>query len=172
MAESTDIPILSEEHYAAIGQVVVKAAVTQHLMAMAAFSLAANEASPWHEDIAYGVLITGMGAQTLVGMLKTLGRIRHEEDADEFDKLLDKINKAFSRRDTFAHAAWARGKRPNSAQPLLAKTVGRLRKTQEVDYTPKEILKWAETFGRLSLALMMFLGRWNLVPETTPQTET
>ena len=59
---------LAPAHYEAIGHVIVTCSALQHVLSIGAFSLAVNNTRPWKDDIAVGVLTTGMSAQTLIGV--------------------------------------------------------------------------------------------------------
>ena len=156
--------VLSPAHYRAIGHVIVSCSVLQHILSLGAFSLAVNDSQPWKHDIGVGVLTMGMSAQTLIGIWRTLVRIRAPDDADEFDKLANRIQKTFSQRDIFAHCIWSAGKKPGTVIPELAKTVGSLRRTQEQAYTAADIEEWASAASEQAINLLGLLLRWNIAP--------
>lgn len=155
---------LSPAHYEAIGHVIVSCSALQHILAIGAFSLAVNDREPWKHDIGVGVLTTGMSAQTLIGVWRTLARIRAPDDADSFDKLADQIQTTFSHRDLFAHCMWRPGRKSGTAISELAKTVGSLRKTQTHALTAAQINSWAERASEQTLNLLGFLVRWGVSP--------
>ncbi len=166
MTKAPPKKMLTPAHYKAIGRVIVSCSALQHILSLGAFSLAVNDGQPWKHDIGVGVITMGMSAQTLIGIWRTLARIRAPDDADAFDKLANQIQKTFSHRDIFAHCIWRRGKKPGTVIPELAKTVGSLRKTQDRSYTAAQIDEWADVAAKQTASLLGFLVRWDIAPMT------
>src|SRR3546814_9355055 len=122
MSETKQQKLLNRAHYEAIGQVIVSCSALHHILSIGAFNLAINDGRPWEHDIGVSVLTTGMSAQTLIGVWRTLARIRAPDDADDFDKLTDQSQKTFKQRDILAHCLSGPGQQPGTVLPQLMKT--------------------------------------------------
>ena len=130
------------EHYEAVGRVIVVCSSLEKLLTITAFSLIMESSRPWEDDIAVGVLTTGMTATSALGAVRTLVGIRFPDDAKKFGKFADRVSTTFSHRDLFAHCIWEDGNKPGTVVPMMAKTIGSLRITQRQELTdrPHEFL--------------------------------
>ena len=59
-------------------------------------------------------LVTGMDARVMLGILKAVFRARHPQDADELNRIVDKLADPGKVRNIVAHARWTAGKRPGT----------------------------------------------------------
>ena len=58
-----------------------------------------------------------MDTRVKLSILKAVFRARHSADADQFDKLAEKLNKLREVRNVVAHGYWTAGDRPGTIQP-------------------------------------------------------
>lgn len=153
---------LSSAHYEAIGQVIVACSALQQILSIGAVNLAIDDPPNFNPHVS--VLTTGMSAQTLIGVWRTLARLRELDDVDAFDKLADQIQKIYRQRDIFAHCIFVPGKKPDTLIPQQVKTVGSLRKTQDLEYTADDIKAWAAVAADQMVKLVAFLAHWGIAP--------
>lgn len=153
----------SNDHLQAIGLAIHEWNMVHVTLGLAVCCLVARRGDVHEDDTVPLVLTTGMSSQTLIGILKTLARMRFPEDADQFDKLADKLRKANGQRDVYAHAVWIAGPKPGTIEPMLAKTVGSLRRAKGA-VTADQIRGQATHFQRLALNVLAYLWKWDLAP--------
>lgn len=165
---------LTPEHYEAIGRVMTTTAALHQGMSVIAVCIATDSKRPWRDDLPVAVLTQGMSIRTLCGAMKTMVRIRYEDDAGDFDKLMDRILKIFAHRDLFAHCMWEKGNKPDEVSPIKASTIGSLRQTQMQSLKAKDIRIDAEMAASASIAFLGFAAKWDLIdpPGETDKTET
>jgi hypothetical protein len=103
---------ISDDHLQAIGLAIAQWASLEAMMAQCLCDLISDKSQSHHENVAPFMVVSGMAAQTKIGLLQTLVRLRREENADEFDKLAQRIRKAQDKRDILAHST------PHGRNPL------------------------------------------------------
>jgi len=115
---------LSDDHLEAIGLAIAQWASLEALMAQSLCDLISGKSQSHHENVAPFMTVSGMGAQTKIGLLQTLVRLRCEADANQFDKLAKRMRKAQDRRDILAHSTWKKSPVRGFTEPSGVKTVG------------------------------------------------
>jgi hypothetical protein len=128
---------LSNEHYEWIGRIIVTWAVMERFLADCLWEVATGHSfiEMTQEQSISLAFVTGMDARTVIGMLKAVVRARHHADADQFDKLADKVDEMCRKRAIIAHGRWRPGKRPRTMETISFGAIGEL-KTQVHAYTP------------------------------------
>jgi len=160
--------VLTDAHLAAIGLVVVEWAALEGLMQMALCNLMMNDIEWLEKNPGPLILTTGMGAQVMIGLLKSFIQFRSPDDAEAFEKLMKKINKAKGHRDIVAHSTWEKGPAPGLVEPQGHKTVGQL-KTLEGHADAEGIADIAHDIFRLGVQLDRFMRARSLLPAASPE---
>lgn len=163
----TSLPIqntLKDDHLLAIGLVIAQWASLEALMTRAICDLIAGKSQSHDENVAPLMAVTGMGAQTKIGLLQTLVRLRFEPDADKFDKFAKKLRKAQGKRDIIAHSTWSTGSNPGFVKPTGAKTIGTVRMLTG-DTNAKGIESWAWEFYEHGRQLVEFMQTRGLLQQ-------
>lgn len=162
---------VTEAHVLAIGRVVVRWGMTERVIMDSLWEVATGQSfenMPEEASISLA-LVTGMEARVALGILKAAFRARHANAADEFDKIVDKIDKLRDTRNLVAHARWLKGKRAGTISTAVFKSSGRLRAVEHA-FTAPELEALAERITAATGQLMAFLSQrryW----KTSPRTE-
>ena len=132
---------IDEGVFAAIGLAITTASAAHYAMAIQLLRVVAPAGG---DQIMDPTIITfGMKVDTLLGLLKTLIRIKKPDIADEFDAAADKLRACFSnKRDVLAHSAWRPTKKQDRIKVTKIKTVGSFA-WSEHKLTETEIRIWA-----------------------------
>jgi hypothetical protein len=104
-----------------------------------------------------------MGAKTALGILKAVFRARHKNDADEFDKMIERLNDLRRVRDIVGHGRWIKDEeRPRSICAASFRSSGKLG-VEKHRFTPEELLGTAERINARVHEMAIFLqarGYW------------
>ncbi len=155
---------LGDDHLRAIGIVIAEWASLEALMTQAICDLIEGKSRSYETNVAPIMAITGMHAQTKIGLLQTLVRLRFESDADEFDKFAKKLRKAQGKRDIIAHSTWSRGAKPGFIEPKGAKTIGSV-KILKGETNAGGIESWAWEFYEHGRELVGFMQTRDLLQQ-------
>lgn len=131
---------LSDDHLQGIGLVIAQWASMETLLVHAVCDLMAGAPSDYSgRDISSLAILKNTDARILLGLAKTLYCELFPKEADEFSRLVDKIDKLRSKRNVVAHALWKTGKRNDSIQTKHVRTVGKI-KVEVHAYTARELI--------------------------------
>jgi hypothetical protein len=164
--------LLSKRHLAAIGMVIAEWGWMEHVFAWSVAELAAGRAiTKWEEERGARILTTGMGFNTLLGLVRSLATAHFPGDKKPIEKLMDAVGKTYSRRNLIGHAHWSRGPTRGTIKTAYMKAVGSLRIDHHV-FTVREIEQLAQTIAEQRDVVIAFLhqrGLWQPL-EHTPDT--
>jgi hypothetical protein len=109
---------ITDEHLRAIGRIIVRWGLTERLLMDLVWEVATGQSfEALGEEAPISLaLVTGMDARVKLGILKAVFRARHPADADEFDKLAEKLDKLGKVRNVVAHGYWTVGDRPGTIE--------------------------------------------------------
>ena len=156
---------VTNKHFQAIGRIIIDWAVLEHAMTAAISKLLAARgsplaralrASPPEVDKADLVITYGTDARTKLGLLRMLVGMRLPSDADEFNKLAKRIERAADARNIIAHGLWVAGQRPGTISTHAIKTIGHLTVTPH-EYSVDELERLARRIVLLTDELIKFL---------------
>jgi hypothetical protein len=118
MAKTVYVDPVTDEHLRGIGRIIVRWALTERLLMDLVWEVATGQSfEAVGEAAAISLaLVTGMDTRVKLGILKAVFRARHPVDADEFDKLAEKLDKLGKVRNVVAHGNWVAGGRPGTIQ--------------------------------------------------------
>jgi len=119
------------------------------------------------------LLAAGLEPRTAVGILKAIIKATNETKTTEFDKLCNRFERLYKRRNVIAHGAWLRGNRPGSIKAQTVKSVGDVR-IERHDYTALEILAVAHrvhAFRKDFIKFFREIGYWKRKHETLPDID-
>lgn len=149
----------TEDHIYAVGLVIVEWAIMETAITRCISKLVAYDGSdaPEPQTSIALILANGMEARTSIAVLRTLVRYHFEQDADEFDRLAEKIDKARGKRNWFAHSAyWGSGSKPDKIKITTAKTTNKIKITER-ELRAKDILSIGVEIHYLFESLILFL---------------
>jgi len=84
------------------------------------------------------ILVSGMKARTVLGLLRSFVLRQFPDDLTEFDKIRKRIERLSDTRDLIVHSAWERGTKPNSISTLRTKTINQI-KSESHEFTCDEL---------------------------------
>lgn len=164
---------LSDAQLHAIGHVIAEWGRMEHTLFVATASVFA-EASGKKRRRDTGVLsmlmAAGMTPRILVGLLKGLFEFAQAAEADEFNKLADRILKCGKSRDIISHSAWRKGKKPDGLVALTVRAVGKIR-LETPEFTPTEMESLATRIRSTRLDLIRFIRRLGFYTFDDTRTE-
>jgi hypothetical protein len=150
---------LPQDVLAAIGLVTACSAQTEHVVEMGIGGCA-------ELDVEYSAAITThMNAPLRDHVLRAVAQIRIEniDDLDELDRLLDKVNVAFSKRNDYVHHSWCRD--PDTGKIFTNITVARGEVDAElIPMSVNQIKADAVLIYQAGMDLMSFLIARGLLP--------
>jgi hypothetical protein len=169
MTEETPDGPVTKEHMEAIGRVIVRWAMTERVISDSLWEISTGHSFESLPDTSISLaLVTGMESRTALGILKAVFRARHPADADDFDKLVDRIDALRETRNHVAHGRWLKGKRPGCIESAHFRSSGSL-KVVIHGFTSKELESLAERITGTTAEMMRFLaarGYWK--PSSPP----
>jgi hypothetical protein len=122
-------------------------------------------------DFEFGAAITThMNAPQRDNVLRAVAEIKMDnlDDLDELDRLLDQINAASAKRNTYVHRGWCQ--HPTNRKVYTVKTSARGRvETDLVAMDLKEIRTDAQFIYQAGMDLQTFLIERDLFPKTPPE---
>jgi hypothetical protein len=168
--------VLTEAHLIGIGRIVVEWSATELTLSHLLWEIAAGKrfsgilsnVSEWQASISSMV---GMDARVTMGILRAVFHARHPDLSDNFDKIVDKLNKLLKVRHIVAHGFWIKGKRRGSFDAMIFKSSGRMRVEHHM-FTAKELNNTADRIINATHSLIIFLeshGYWKDLP---PRSES
>jgi len=166
---------ITDEHFRGIGLVIAQWGWTERVISDSLWEVATgfSFSSITPAQSLSIALITGMDVRVKMGLIKAVFRARFPKNADEFDKLIGKLNKLYDRRNTIAHGNWRTGKRPNSIATSWFKASGELG-SSERGYTARELRLLAYLILERTTRLISFLqthGFWRGMPSLDKLSE-
>jgi hypothetical protein len=161
---------VTEEHFTAIGRIIVRWAITERLLMELVWEIATGQSfDALGQDASISLaLVTGMDARVKLGILKAVFRARHPDDGDEFDKLANKLGKLGQVRNVIAHGHWLAGQRPGTIEAASWRATNRLA-VETHAFTARELHSAAERIKDCTWRLAEFLqarGYWKSSPPT------
>lgn len=124
-----DLPIedkVSKETLAAIGLLMTRCCAIERALTLQLVRASVLNHNAQNYLVPF-MVVSGMTVPTMLGLLKSVIRLRFPGHADEFDKLADQLRNAFAnRRDTIAHKVWAAGSKPDRIKVWQIRTVGKI----------------------------------------------
>lgn len=103
-----------------------------------------------------------------ISIIKSAAELRLEVDAlDELDSILDTIDTAAAKRNTYAHDTWY--VHPETGQVCRVKETSRVRlEVKAIPVTVEDIKADAEAIYNAGLGLVLFLDKYSLFPPHPP----
>jgi hypothetical protein len=90
-------------------------------------------------------------------------KIDNLDNLDKLDRLLDEVNTAFSKRNSYVHHSWCRD--PDTGECFTVKTSARGRVEKDlIPMTVNQVKSDAAFIYKAGMDLMTFLGDRNLLP--------
>jgi len=121
-------------------------------------------------DFEYGAAITThMSSPLRDHVLRAVAEIRINDldDLDDLDSLLDQINAAFGKRNSYVHRGWCRHPTTGACFTVMTSARGRV-ETDLVPVTVTHILEDAQFIYKAGMDLQTFLLKPKLYPKTPP----
>jgi hypothetical protein len=167
MTTSEWVDPVTDAHLLGIGRVVRIWAVAERVLMDSLWETATGHSlSNLQADTGLSLaLVAGMDARVMIGLLKAVFRARHPKEADDLDKLLEKLDKLGKRRNAIAHGRWKAGKRPGTIETVSFKSSGKLG-IEVHAYTVAELNTSANRITGCTRELISFLrkmGYWKLI---------
>jgi hypothetical protein len=150
---------ITQEHYAAIGKVMVSWSMFERCLKLMAYGLTTNSPMEENDDRTAAIAYEGMQTRALIGILESLVQMRFPAERQMIRKFGERALKAKAQRDVLGHSIFERGSAPDTIRPILAKTVGGLRQARG-DLTVQDIEGWAQIIGNLTVEGLAILVRW------------
>lgn len=142
---------LQDDHLRAIGMVIAQWAQVDSLLLAAVCEIAG-----FPRDTGF-IVINRQDARTKIGLLRTLVTEYHPDYVDQFSDLADRLNKAYGKRNDYAHLRWEKGQKKGTISPVGAKTVGKL-SIAKGEITANDIEQFARDLWMLGNELLAFLN--------------
>jgi hypothetical protein len=107
---------ITDEHLIGIGRIITRWSMAERVIMDSLREIATGQSFDALEgDVSISpALVTGMDARVMLGILKAVFRARHPQDADELNRIVDKLADPGKVRNIVAHARWTAGKRPGT----------------------------------------------------------
>ncbi|HEX4296287.1 MAG TPA: hypothetical protein VHZ29_19295 [Rhizomicrobium sp.] len=118
------------------------------------------------------LLASGMDARTSMGILQGLVRKLDDASIAEFDKIKNRFERLYKRRNVVAHSNWREGKRPKSISATALKSVGDVR-LEVSEYTALEMIAVAHRIHAFRSDIVKFFrarGLWKTAPSPKKPT--
>jgi hypothetical protein len=148
---------IDQEVFAGIGLAIVMWSAIERVMGLYVMELLRSKKYSSDDEVAAFLVTTGMDVRTLIGLLRSLVKLRFPSHRTEFDKIADALDNAYTkRRNILAHRAFAAGKSPDRIKVydiFVSKIEAHTR-----ELTAKEIRSWATDFFELCIRLQDFFA--------------
>jgi hypothetical protein len=159
------------EQLQAIGTVITEWAMAENTLRVCFFNVFGGVGAQKLESQPMAALAgAGMDYRIAVGLLRGVIRGLYPDQADEFDKRAEKLEKEGKRRHVIAHALWRQGRRPGSIQTTTLRSVGRI-ELERHEFTAEEMARLANRIRRARIAVVSWLRHLGYFDRTPPSPD-
>jgi hypothetical protein len=159
---------LSDYHLRAIGAVVVNWSTIEIVMEL--FILGLYEVPP-DRGLVMTSNLSFQNKLTILRILATKGAIKDPDEAKSFSGLLERIEKAHTKRNAIAHGWWSAGKADGLTTRMAIRVRGKRLSTESEQVPLMDVEAIANEFLDIWMEMIGYATRWGIRPALVPSSD-